>query len=116
MMIRLPTTTNAFQTRLPVNNNVVQRIKASRKNLHHKTVEGKRLSSFKNNDPNYNHYHTTKLSAATTDDENQSEEEKATLLGTLVLLTVPISWGTYVPVGESAQLLNSVYYTVGRTL
>uniref|UniRef100_A0A7S4ANE6 EamA domain-containing protein n=1 Tax=Pseudo-nitzschia australis TaxID=44445 RepID=A0A7S4ANE6_9STRA len=98
MMIRLPTTTNAFQTRFPANNNMVQRIKVSGKNMHHKTVEGKRLPSFKTNYPNYNHYHTTKLSAATTDDENQSEEKKATLLGTLVLLTVPISWGTYVPV------------------
>ena len=42
---------------------------------------------------------TTVLSTAT-DDDTVGETEKATLLGTLVLLTVPLSWGTYVPVGE----------------
>jgi len=41
---------------------------------------------------------TTRISAATTDDDRGNIEDQATLLGTLVLLTVPLSWGTYVPV------------------
>jgi hypothetical protein len=48
-----------------------------------------------------NNHAATKLSAAATDDESGEEENQATLLGTLILLTVPLSWGTYVPVGES---------------
>ena len=42
----------------------------------------------------------TKLPAATTDDDSGGEESRGTLIGTLVLLTVPLSWGTYVPVGK----------------
>lgn len=42
----------------------------------------------------------TKISAATTDDDGATEANQATVLGALVLLTVPLSWGTYVPVGE----------------
>ena len=42
----------------------------------------------------------TKLSAATTDDDSGGEGSQGTLIGTLVLLTVPLSWGTYVPVGK----------------
>eukprot|EP00535_Pseudo-nitzschia_heimii_P002817 CAMPEP_0197185762 /NCGR_PEP_ID=MMETSP1423-20130617/12639_1 /TAXON_ID=476441 /ORGANISM="Pseudo-nitzschia heimii, Strain UNC1101" /LENGTH=414 /DNA_ID=CAMNT_0042636911 /DNA_START=227 /DNA_END=1471 /DNA_ORIENTATION=- len=41
---------------------------------------------------------TTKISSTATDDDSATNEDKATLLGTLVLLTVPLSWGTYVPV------------------
>ncbi len=42
----------------------------------------------------------TRMCAATTDDDGAKEADQATLLGALVLLTVPLSWGTYVPVGE----------------
>ena len=45
--------------------------------------------------------HSTSISAtpSTTEGMNDgSQKQKDTLIGTLVLLTVPISWGTYVPV------------------
>eukprot|EP00536_Pseudo-nitzschia_multiseries_P010737 jgi/Psemu1/203994/e_gw1.337.42.1 len=56
------------------------------------------VSRFTTKDLNYDRDHSTKISAATTDDGKRSPEAEATLIGTLVLLTVPLSWGTYVPV------------------
>jgi len=108
LLSHLTPTTTAFQSRLPSTNKFVHRIhhRCSGKNTHQNNVGPTTLLS--KSTTRANRYHSncvhnrrdssTKISAATTDDENQSQEARATLIGTLVLLTVPLSWGTYVPV------------------
>lgn len=43
-------------------------------------------------------YCVTRIFSTTTDDDSGREIDQATLLGTFILLTVPLTWGTYVPV------------------
>ena len=87
------TRTNAFLPRLPSNDE-------GHKTSFYNTAKKERISNFQQIGVGKNS-HVTKISAATTDDDSGKE---AKLLGTLVLLTVPLSWGTYVPVGECRRL------------
>lgn len=88
------TTTNAFLPRLTTN---VNQIIIAERNFSRCVVKEVGKVNFKKNRIGKTSYVTT-LYAATTDDDKGTEEDQATLLGSLVLLTVPLSWGTYVPV------------------
>ena len=93
------TTTNAFRSTLQLNT-VVHRINFAGKDGRD-SHRGKGGNSFEKSGLRYNYnYDTTKLPAATTEDDNEGQQKQGTLIGTLVLLTVPLSWGTYVPVGK----------------
>ena len=90
--------TNAFVPKLAVDNAVHKKI-FTRKTSPFGEVTDYRIPDFKKSNGGRS-YFTTKISSTATDDDSATNEEKATLLGTLVLLTVPLSWGTYVPVGK----------------
>lgn len=95
------TTTNAFLPSSPANN-----VRHQTTNFHGKSFprniakQEERTSDFQKIRVGKYGSDVIKISAATTDDDSETEEgqAKAKLLGTLVLLTVPLSWGTYVPV------------------
>jgi hypothetical protein len=95
------TTTNAFIPRSPANNIVGHRTNFYGIILPHNIAKGERTSDFQNIRGGKHGHDLIKISAATTDDDSGGEEGQEKLLGTLVLLTVPLSWGTYVPVGKS---------------
>ena len=98
--------THAYLPRLPVNYEGHQS-HFSRNNLLDRVAKEDRIVSFKESRVGKNSFVT---SAATTDDDGGKESGQATLLGTLVLLTVPLSWGTYVPVGESIYQHRCDFY------
>ena len=98
--------TNAFIPGLPINYAGHPTI-ASGKSFYRNISEEERTISFEKIGIRKNGS-VTKLSAATTDDDGGTEEGQGRLIGTLVLLTVPLSWGTYVPVGESILCLQSL--------
>lgn len=90
--------TNAYLPQLPVNS-VAHKSRFSHEGVLRNLETKEAFVNFRHVETP-NRIVTTKISAATTDDDSGSIEGQATLLGTLVLLTVPLSWGTYVPVGE----------------
>jgi len=90
------TRTNAFLPRLAANN-VGHQIKFSSTFVSCSIAKELRLANLEKIRVGKNNY-VTKISAATTEDDSGKEDDQAKLLGTLVLLTVPLSWGTYVPV------------------
>jgi hypothetical protein len=111
------TTTNAFLPSSPANN-----VRHQTTNFHGKSFprniakQEERTSNFQKIRVGKHGSDVIKISAATTDDDSETEEgqAKAKLLGTLVLLTVPLSWGTYVPVGESIfqqSIVQNVFLT-----
>ena len=92
--------TNAYLPRLPVNY-AGHQAGYSRSISVENVLKDERIAAFKKEASRVERNgFVTKLSAATTDDDGATEANQATLLGALVLLTVPLSWGTYVPVGE----------------
>lgn len=98
------TTTNAFLPSSPANNVGHQTTNYNGITFPRNIAkQGERTSDFQKIRVGKHGTDVIKISAATTDDDGETEEDqaKAKLLGTLVLLTVPISWGTYVPVGKS---------------
>ena len=91
-------TTSAFQSGLPAHN-VGHQNNPSWNKIPRSASTGEKIGSFRNSEIGYRRQ-VTRIAAATTDDDSGKGERRAALLGTLVLLTVPLSWGTYVPVGE----------------
>ena len=92
------TRTNAYLPRLPVNH-ALHQTHFSRNSILDNIAKEERLARFEKSSVGKNRI-ATEISAVTTDGDGGKEASQATLLGALVLLTVPLSWGTYVPVGE----------------
>ena len=98
------TRTRAFVSNLAIDNAGHKRFfsgKASpfEKSMEEKTTDSEKIAC-RNSDV------VTRISSTTTDSDNGRDIDEARLLGTLVLLTVPLSWGTYVPVGEWFRALR----------